>query len=380
MRRATILSVAVAMLASLTGCYTYTPAADSGPCAERRPLAPGPTVLGVHGLSDPQVAASLGTPMVRIIVHDRAVAAARAELDAGRVPEFVRNLDAFHAAGAQVVLTLRWPVAPGTPGSDPDRIPQGADREAALEQVRWLARATAGKVAYIQVNNEPLGGPGHYDPDQADAAVEWMGDVAEEICAVRNSDPALADLRLVAPALTGIDGLASGHGSPEQEAAVDSIVALAESHFELLDIHLHATGVASIEGQLAWLRSRTTMPLASLEWSQAKAASSWLSQPADRRFGSGTNRKVVLDAYEHPMPVAEWRAFVSGSPHDPTFLADAFAVLEASGVRLAAYGGAWQYGTPLYDLDALYANRTVGYDRPNQPFHDEFVALAASTG
>jgi hypothetical protein len=347
-----------------------------GPCAERRDLLLHRPTLGVHALFAPSLAESVGTEMVRLIVHDEAVAQARAELEAGRTPEFVRNLEAFEDAGIEVVLTLRWPVNPGEQGADPDRIPTGADREEQLELVRWLVDASAGRIDYIQLNNEPLGGPGHYTPEEADAAIDWLEAVATEICSMRNADPDLANLRIVAPALTAVEGMADGTATPEVEAGVRLLIEFAEGYADLLDVHLHVTGVDSIERQLAWLRGETSIPLVTLEWSQAKAAAGWLDQQADPRFGTGTNRDVVRAAYEDPMTSAEWHAFTATAPHDDSFIPDAYAVFERNLVQLAAYGGGLQYGSPPYDLKMLFATKTMAPPGPNQPFHSQFTALA----
>ncbi len=229
----------------LGGCYVYPPSPDAGACTVRAPLALHAPAVGVHALFDPVRAAAVGAWMVRLIVSDTAVAEVRAAIERGETPEFVQMLDGFAAQHMPAVLTLRWPATPDVTGNDPDRIPTGADRAQALEQVDWLVRSLPSGVRYLQLNNEPIGGPGRYDPAQQDAALAWLGDVAETICRARAAVPALHDLRIVGPGLTAVGAIASGEASAQLRSAVEALVDFAERYADLLDIHLHVASATT---------------------------------------------------------------------------------------------------------------------------------------
>lgn len=362
------------------GCaFVYAPSPESGPCATRAPLplAARPT-LGVHGLFDPAAARELGTKAVRLILSDDAIKAGFAVEDAGGTPAFATALQQLHADGVSVIVAIRWPVTPGVQGpGDLDRVPTGADRTASLDLLRRFLTETAGVVSWYQLQNEPVGGPGAYRPQDRGASIEWLRTLAETACTLRSQNPALEGLRLMSPGLTGIAARIGNHDpDPATTAYIDQLLHLADTHLEAVDVHLHVDQVPTAVAMLDWVKRRTTLPLVTMEWSQAKVATAWLGRPvADARFGTGTNRDFVEAAYQHHVSSQLWRAFVATSPHDPAFLGALMDALATERVQIACYGGANQYGQPLYDLDALYANATVGGRTPNEPFYSEFRAL-----
>ncbi len=127
--------------------------------------------------------------------------------------------------------------------------------------------------------------------------------------------------------------------------------------------------------RLAWLRSRTTMPLTVLEWSQSKAATAWLAQPADPRFGSASNRDVIEREHTDRMTPSAWQAFVATAPADPSFMPASVAEFARAQVQFAAYAPGVQYGKPAYDWVALYASKTVVGGGLNEPFASQYATL-----
>jgi len=274
------------------GCnfwFTYQPSPDSGSCAVRAPLLLGSTLLGVHNLANANVAANLGAQAVRLILSDDAIRAGFATEDAGGVPSFATALARFQADGVPVIITIRWPEVPGVKGTpDFDRVPTGTDRSDSLALLDRFLQETAGKVAWYQLQNEPLGGPGAYHIADRPASLDWLTVLAEEACSDRAGNPALASLRLTSPGLTGLDAQ-----NPDPDT------------------------VASATAMLDVVRAQRDMPLVSMEWSQSKAAKAWLGQHvSDARFGSGTNRDFVTAAYQQPVSANLWRAFVATAPFD----------------------------------------------------------------
>lgn len=374
-RRGRVLSLLLIPL--LSGCYVFTDTPESGPCAGRRPLALHSTMVGVHGLSDPVVARQLDTPMVRMILADHQIRRGFEALDRGEEPDFVAALHQLRADGVTVVVAVRWPVEPDAMTPDPDRVPVGEDRVASLALLERFLVETAGYVDWYQLGNEVVGGPGAYY-DRAGGLL-WLEELAERACETRRAHAELAELRIMSPGLTALAERAGGvDPNPETTAFIEDVIDLAESHTEALDVHLHVEDLDSLIAQIDWVQDRTSHPLVAMEWSNAKVAKTWLSQPAAPEFGSGSNRDVIRAAYLEPMTPEEWGRFLSGSPHHPGFLDDAMAAMDQEGVQLAAYGGAFQYGQPIFDMKALHANQTVTPSRTsNQPFYDEFVAVAA---
>lgn len=361
-------------------------ALDGGPPPADAGLLPGrPTLVGLHGTSNPAVARTLGAQAMRFIVADQVIASIEPEARDALVAE----LAALRAEGVEVILTLRWPVEPGVgPGEGPDldRVPTGDDRAAALAQVRDLVRAAGPHLAWLQVNNEPVGGPGVYadeditpGADGTIAAIAWMGEVARVIDEERRAAPELSHLRIMSPALTGLRARLGGGGDPLRTDLIEAIIDLAEARCDALDVHMHVESVQQVRDYVGWVRERTATRLTATEWSQAKSSRDWLREERAPRFGTGPNVGFILDAYESPVSAEVWRDFVSTAPFTPGFLADSYAVMREEGFAHACYGGAFQYGNPLFDLKALYANRTVAERRaPNQPFHAEYVALTGA--
>jgi len=311
-----------------------------------------------------------------MIVSDDAIRAGFAVEDAGGTPALAEALARFRADRVPVIITIRWPEVPGvkmTP--DFDRVPTGADRTDSLGLLRRFLAETAGYVDWYQLQNEPLGGPGAYRIADRPASLEWLTALAEEACTARAENPALADLRLMSPGLTGINDSGS---DPDTAAYVVALLHLAGTHLEAVDVHLHVDSVATASGMLDLVREGSDLPLVTMEWSQAKVAKDWLGESvSDPRFGTGTNREFIEAAYDQHVPAQLWTDFVGTSPHDPDFLAKMMTMLRDRMVQIACYGGANQFGSPLFDLQALFANRTVGGRTPNEPFYSEFRALTA---
>jgi len=337
-------------------------------------LPAGP-VVGVHNSSKPNMLQQLGARMSRVIIHDQAMAAARQAMDAGETPVYFEDLDVLVDLGIVPVVTLRWPVNPGEPGPDPDRVPTGQDREDCLELVEWFLLETAGRVNHVAINNEPLGGPGRYPQDQMEDGFAWMASVAEHINVLRDTRPELDHLQVIMPVQI-TSGYLEGTASSSVVAAVDALIEIGMDHADLLDLHLNVKSVAEMEAKLAFLTGLSDVPVVSLEWCQAYFSDEWRAEQADPQFGINmTNNDVILAAYENPMSAEDWASFIAPAPYDPHFLSQAVAVMSAYGVRMAAYAGAWQYGNPRFDIVALLANHTVGGQAPNEPFYSSFRSL-----
>lgn len=343
---------------------------------------PGATRLGVHNGFDERAVADLDPEMVRVIVNDRAIAAGIEAIEGGEASSFLERLKGYDDAGIEVVVTVRWPTDPGASGRvDTDRVPRGADRVEALSLLRRFVTGVGPYVGWIQLGNEVIAGPGRYELADRGDSIGWLTAEAREIAAVRASDPELRHLGIVSPAIAfpALDGREPPEPNPGVLAYFEELVRLAEAETDALDAHLHVSSVDDARTIVEFVRGYTAMPLTTLEWSQAKVGKDWLREPAPPGFGPGTNRDYIARAYADRVPAGDWDRFIAGSPHDPgRFMPRMYRLLMRERFVDAAYAPGHQYGNPLYDADALFANQVVAGPLPhNGRFFDAFTSLAA---
>jgi hypothetical protein len=398
-RTSTLRRLAASLVLTVVGCGgsdspTAPPAEDNGnpepPAESCALLAPpqAPTILGVHGTTDPNVVAQLGAPLARFILADRTIREALTGTGAG-AGAFTK-IRAMHDAGRKVIATVRFPEDPDAPaGSSPDRIPMGADRAASLQLVRDFLTTAGSAIDWVQLNNEPVGGPGSYvDGNIAVSAgsvpaLDWLRELATVACETRAANAPLADLRIMSPGLTGLREIVVGDDLPaNRQSFLDSLIVFAEANTEALDLHLHVASVAESEAIIDLVRARTAMPLTSTEWSEAKVSEDWLKlETVDPAHLGITNRQWVLLAYDQPVTAEVWQQFTSAAPSNPNFLAEHFQMLRSRGFLHGVYASVFQFGQPIFDLKALFANRTVvGAFAPNDPVHAAFAALVDQFG
>ncbi len=365
------------MSVDVSGRLVRTHASSSGHFgAASSSELPQPLRVGVFAADAPAVLSDLGARMSRVMVNDDVIAEARQEaIETGNDPPFIERLKAIVEIDVVPVVSLRWPVDPAVKGDDPDRVPEGIDYTNSLDLVEWLLLQTAGKLNHVAINNEPLLGVGRYPPEQMEAGFAWMTAVAERINALRTTHSELADLKIIIPVELPTAYI-EGNASAGMVKAVEGLIQIGIDHADLLDLHIYASHIAEMEEKLALLTSLADVPIVVLEWSQAPVADAWRQEMADPSLGvEMTNEDFMLAAYENPVTEQEWADFVAMAPFDPHFMWQAVEVMSAFGVQMAAYGGAYQYGNPRFDLPALFANMAVAENTPNEPFFSAFRAL-----
>lgn len=332
-----------------------------------------PTAFGVFGTTIPDVISYFGGRATRIILWD---------LDISEVNmlSFAEVLQELHGVGVdQIVVTLRWPVDDNE-NSFHDRIPE--DFEAALADITIFLEATEGLVDWVQIQNEPFGGPGVYQPTEEKSTLEVMTDafvwweaVANHIRAYNTANN--TTIGIIGPAMTGfgfvLDG---GNGEFIARAVHESFVNFAENFCDALDMHLHMTDMDRLTATLDYIDTLDPqVPKFALEWSQAKAVKDYVAEPDNATF--------LDDIYAGtPVTIEQWQAFVKAAPLDSLFIPNAMRLLQERDFLAACYGSALQHSKTTkdrhYDVTALISQIATGAINPSQPVSDQFRALSTS--
>ncbi len=279
------------------------------------------------------------------------------------------------SAGVKLVAFLTWPKdTVKNIGVNLERIPVASDRDTVFYYLEKFLLTAGPYIDWIQIDQEPLGVTKYDTTYTMEQVLDWWRLVADFIQKRRSRNPSLSHLKIMTGGITGIRGLLNGGGSPLLAARIDSIIQFGEDYCDAIDVHLHTVSVDMGARQIAYLKERTNMPLATTEWSQARVAFGWLEQ-VNSQYGM-TNRDVISNAYDQPMSPQEWQDLIATAPYTPNFIPDFYNVLNENEFVLACYGSAVQYGSPAYDWKQLKATKTTNPVSPNQPFYDEYISLA----
>eukprot|EP00927_Polykrikos_kofoidii_P057275 TRINITY_DN51393_c0_g1_i1.p1 TRINITY_DN51393_c0_g1~~TRINITY_DN51393_c0_g1_i1.p1 ORF type:complete len:237 (-),score=30.27 TRINITY_DN51393_c0_g1_i1:93-782(-) len=154
---------------------------------------------------------------------------------------------------------------------------------------------------------------------------------------------------------------------------------------DAIDCHLHMANMQLLKTAISKVKSLTSVPLVTLEWSQAPVVSlsGWLYKTRTLEpFGEVTNLKFITKSYATRVTEDQWATFMSNSPYDASFMQQAFSHIEAQGFLYATYGAAFQYGNPKFDSKQLVASMTVVGGRAamprNEPVYSWFQGLVQS--
>lgn len=333
------------------------------------------TRLGLHAAFNLEMLQDVGVETARILLSANQIEAASNQTRRGGTPEFVQKLKQMDQRGIETIISVRWPESGrGNNESKFDGVPRDANEQRRkLTLFRRFLEEAGPYIDWVSLGNEVVtGGPGVYKGSNREfnrqlgaiPAIAWFEALAEEAKKVRDSGPRYAHLKIMSPGLTSapVKNLAEGSLRNRTDADfVNAIIDFANQHCDALDIHLHVTTLKELETVVDFLREKSTVPLTTTEWSQAKAAKEWLSRTvADTgKYGNVRNGDVIKKAYTNKMSRAEWERFITKVPYDPTFLGKSFAILDEAGFVHACYGGGFQFGNPLFDWKAVYVTKTV---------------------
>ena len=346
------------------------------------------TILGCFDVPNSADAAAITTSVTRLIVSATQIKNAIAAVTAGTTNALVTQINDLAGAGVAIVISINWSNS-GSPA-----LADQAAQEATLTQFTELFGA---KLAAIAVDNEfenldvgraadqTIGSDGTYP------GINWMKAQAATIHSAIAATPGLARLRVSSGAFDKL--LQVEQGTATSAIATYEAAAIAwvnsDSNVDLVDIHLHEVNLANLQTEVAYTQNLITKPLIATEGSQAGAINALLPHAIDATFATTyslsptmTYKGFIDAAYANPVALDEWQAFIDTIPFDTTYIPDGFAYLASVHLRFVDYGQWGQYGVESFDWKQLHADKTVvllgGAPQENQPFADEFRALAAS--
>lgn len=315
--------------------------------------------------------------------------------------EGLTALRAAAASGHKIVLSIKWD-STGKGGFGPMPAPNSAQEAKAFAFIDHLLDATSGQVAVLVVVNELA-----IDTLPADLAPDASGQVpvitflqrlTHHVAAERRKAADGEALPIFAGGMTRLDK-ADTQRTPATTAMIrwvneDAAVAGC-------DFHLHEPDMQTSEAALAFMhRAVPAKPLMitefSLVWKWQRHLGDALAANADGvNFAKTYNvppgstvAQFIASAFEHPVPEAEWQAFLLSQPwFEPHYLSDVAERMQRNGVRIATYGLTWNpkpvshsvsmTGTPWYLNQLLVPGMAVSPNRArlaeNAGFFADFV-------
>lgn len=346
----------------------------SSPAATMRP-----TLVGAHAARDAQLVEPLGVKVARIIIIDQYIDV-NVDLNDesytnSAVWKFRDELAALRDVGVkEVIITLRWPTEYLPAPAHFDRVP--SDQAAAAEKLEYLLVNFDPYIDWLQLNNEPLGGPGSYIgnsdlgatiPEQINSGFDWLDAVAvkaKQIIATNN-----LSIKLMSPGITGYEpGMT---GNTDALLGHQRIVDLA-NQCSALDLHLNVDSLERLQQYVEYVKTNFTVnvPFTAMEWSDSKS-------PEAEAFVAANQEQLNTIYSGDRMTTNEWVAFTESYQPDEHFIPDSLAYLQQEGFLHACYAGIQQFSSPdglnaldlQFGMTALYTTRTTLPITYNQPFH-----------
>ncbi|MGB0370330.1 MAG: hypothetical protein ACPGN3_03205 [Opitutales bacterium] len=328
--------------------------------------------IGLHGLPNPNLLRQTGAGGLRMIVSDTELKQILSGKGGPKAQAAMKMVQQLHSQGAHVVVSLRFPDRDGPESTSSvrprfDRIPKGQDRTETIQLVRRFLRQAGPFLYGVQLNNEPVGGPGQYAMKDMDPrgnawspATQWFIDLVNVIREERASNRRLSNLKIVSPGFAGIGEYLRGKRFPKAYLAfTEELIRFSNEYTELLDVHLHVEDVEQVREIVEYMRKQSSLPFITLEWSQARGVFGWMKERVQVPGYRGTNEDFIRQAYRNPVTPDVWRTFMESSPLDPHFVRESFPILRDAGFVFVCYGPSIQYGDPPFDMVCLFAAKTV---------------------
>lgn len=361
------------------------------------------TRLGLRAGTNPTLLSfysDLGAEVSRQIVFDH-------HINLQNLNAFRNDLQLFKDNGIVTIICLRFP----TDTADTfqaDRIPlfDSTDLNISLQKVGMLLDSLDDVLDYIQIQNEPLSGPGkivniteslHYGY----YAIQWL-DTLGSFIRQRIDDNCL-DIRVISPGFHDVskalnndtvhnnfkyiyapgDTVFTGNtDKPLSRFWYRNLMEISKPYCDLLDLHVNVKNISDVHNYISALDSLQTItspvsliiPLTTLEWSQAKEKDSliretpWMIQFLDSTYTNNVN-------------LQDWQEFIDSLDYDTTFMQQAFDIFCKNNFAHACYAGLFQFGTDLsqqiFSTVALLTNKVTGINDQNQPFYNLYKNIQA---
>ncbi|MFW6219213.1 MAG: T9SS type A sorting domain-containing protein [Bacteroidota bacterium] len=354
------------------------------------------TRLGLRAGTNPTLLSfysDLGAEVSRQIIFDH-------HITLQNLNAFRSDLQLFKNSGIVTIVCLRFPTDT-LDSNQADRIPlfDNTDLNTSLQKVGMLLDSLDGVLDYIQIQNEPLSGPGKL-VNISDAshygyfAIQWL-DTLGSFIRQRIDDNNL-DIKVISAGFHDVsqalhndtvynsfkyiyapgDTVYPGNTDrPLSRFWYRNLLEISKPYCDLIDIHVNVKNISDVHNYISALDSLQTkinpvsliIPLTTLEWSQAKEKNSlinanlWMQQFLD-------------SAYTYQVNQQDWYNFIDSLDYDTTFMQQAFDIFCQNNFAHACYAGLLQFGTDLsqqiFSTVALLTNKVTGINDQNQPFYN----------
>lgn len=265
------------------------------------------------------------------------------------------SLKAAADSGHKVVLSLKWDsTGKGRFGRIP--APESKEEHAAFTFVDHLLDATNGKVAALVLINELTIDtlPGDLAPDANGQVplVEFLKRLAAHVGTEHRTAADGSPLPMFAGGMTRLD-----KDTTRNLPAVHAMIAWINSDPRIAgaDFHMHQPDMATTQMAMEFMHSAVPgKPLMvtemSLVWKWQKHLGDFIgASPAGVEFckkygltSQTTVAEFLTAAFQHPVPEAEWQAFLASQEwFEAHYLANMLPLMQASGVKIATYALTW---------------------------------------
>jgi len=354
------------------------------------------TLLGIHNVITIPMAKALNisTGRVTISAQDMAQMIAPANVNSD-----LQALKTNYKAGIKSIITVSWNLA--TPGKP---LPPVGSKQYNENLANWDQFILIyGPYLYaVTLDNEPSATYASTDLMSSTGesnAIDWFQTLASQTASLRASTPALSNLLIGTPAIWEWENIVNN--TPTAFDTAFLTWATQDPNIDFIDTHAHVSQTSDITTLYTYLAKKNVhakpapKQLACTEWSQSAATTDWLKKTPT--VASALNNKAYISSLNGARPtnrsyisyiesspsnaldLATWNAFMATAPYDPNFMSDAFEVMKSFNLLFACYGGYLQSGSPYFDTDQLYANKTVvplnGNWQPNYNFLEWYMAI-----
>jgi hypothetical protein len=261
------------------------------------------------------------------------------------------SLKAAAHSGHKVALSIKWDSnGKGNAGSVPE--PGSAQEKDWFAFTDRLLDATAGDLSIFVLNNELFidAKPSDLLPDQTGSVpfIRFLNRLADHVGAEHRTAEDGSALPLYVGGFTRLD-----HEKMRSDIATVQMLALINGNPNITgaDYHLHQPDMQTTKEAMEFMhRSVPSKPLMvtefSLVWKWQQHLGDAIGNSAAgktfaEKFGISRNTSVVEfcnQSYAHPVPEAEWQAFLSSqSWFEPHYLKEMATLMSANGIVLATY-------------------------------------------
>ena len=258
------------------------------------------------------------------------------------IQDFKTSLQTLKTAGVETIVCLRFPTELADL-FEADRVPylDPVDLDSSLAKVRNLITELDPVLDVVQIQNEPLFGPGKYIDTLNDGsqfhygywAFKWMDTLAYTI--KQTIIDSNLSLSIMGPAFHNVSAsLETGPelnpitfinapgdtvfandmtATPFERTFEQFVMEISKSHCDMIDVHMNVDAVPEIQIRIDLLDSlqsiiqpATILPYTTMEWSQTKEKVTLINS-------SPVYQQLLFDAYIGLLTLDQWQSFILDS-------------------------------------------------------------------